>query len=144
MSGEGEGRGGGGRSTSFRLVMQLDGPCVLDWRGNKEGGGEGRGGEGRGGEGRGGEGRGGEGRGGEGRGGEGRGVEMREWRGGRGGTYAVYHQGQPHLESLQNSNLQPNERVITVGIGWVLLVSATGGFSGYIKLAYCSSAKGLQ
>ena len=57
-------------------------------------------------------------------------------------TCAVYHQG--HLESLQNSNLQPNERVITVGIGWVLLVSATSGFSGYIKLAYCSSAKGLQ
>ena len=36
----------------------------------------------------------------------------------------------------------PNERVIIVGIGWVLLVSATSGFSGYIKLAYCSSAKG--
>ena len=35
-------------------------------------------------------------------------------------------------------------RVITVGIGWVLLASATSGFSGYIKLAYCSSAKGLQ
>ena len=35
-----------------------------------------------------------------------------------------------------------NERVITVGIGWVLLASATSGFSGYIKLAYCSSAKG--
>ena len=34
------------------------------------------------------------------------------------------------------------ERVITVGIGWVLLASATSGFSGYIKLAYCSSAKG--
>ena len=31
----------------------------------------------------------------------------------------------------------------TVGIGWVLLASATSGFSGYIKLAYCSSAKGL-
>ena len=30
-----------------------------------------------------------------------------------------------------------------VEIGWVLLVSATT-FSGYIKLAYCSSAKGLQ
>ena len=40
---------------------------------------------------------------------------------------------------------RPNERVIiTVGIGWVLLVSATSWFSGYIKLAYCSSAKGLQ
>ena len=39
---------------------------------------------------------------------------------------------------------RPNERVITVGIGWVLLASATSGFSGYIKLAYCSSAKGLQ
>ena len=37
-----------------------------------------------------------------------------------------------------------NERVITVGIGWVVLASATSGFSGYIKLAYCSSAKGLQ
>ena len=37
---------------------------------------------------------------------------------------------------------RPNERVITVGIGWVLLASATSGFSGYIKLAYCSSAKG--
>ena len=35
-----------------------------------------------------------------------------------------------------------HERVITVGIGWVLLASATSGFSGYIKLAYCSSAKG--
>ena len=39
---------------------------------------------------------------------------------------------------------RPNERVITVGIGWVLLASATSWFSGYIKLAYCSSAKGLQ
>ena len=39
---------------------------------------------------------------------------------------------------------RPNERVITVGIGWVLLASATSRFSGYIKLAYCSSAKGLQ
>ena len=29
---------------------------------------------------------------------------------------------------------RPNERVITVGIGWVLLASATSGFSGYIKL----------
>ena len=37
-----------------------------------------------------------------------------------------------------------NERVITVGIGRVLLESATSGFSGYTKLAYCSSAKGLQ
>ena len=37
-----------------------------------------------------------------------------------------------------------NERVNTVGIGWVLLASATGRFSGYRKLAYCSSAKGLQ
>ena len=37
---------------------------------------------------------------------------------------------------------RPNERVITVGIGWVLLASATSRFSGYIKLAYCSSAKG--
>ena len=39
---------------------------------------------------------------------------------------------------------RPNERVDIVGIGWVLLASATSGFSGYIKLAYCSSAKGLQ
>ena len=39
---------------------------------------------------------------------------------------------------------RPNERVITVGIGWVLLASATSWFSVYIKLAYCSSAKGLQ
>ena len=39
---------------------------------------------------------------------------------------------------------RPNERVITVGIGWVLLASATSGFSGYNKLANCSSAKGLQ
>ena len=37
-----------------------------------------------------------------------------------------------------------NERVITVGICWVLLASAASRFSGYIKLAYCSSAKGLQ
>ena len=35
-----------------------------------------------------------------------------------------------------------NERVITVRIGWVLLASATSGFSGYTKLAYCSTAKG--
>ena len=39
---------------------------------------------------------------------------------------------------------RPNERVITVGIGWVLLASATSGYSGYMKLTYCSSAKGLQ
>ena len=35
-----------------------------------------------------------------------------------------------------------NERVVTAGIGWFLLASATNGISGYIKLAYCSSAKG--
>ena len=35
-------------------------------------------------------------------------------------------------------------REITVKIGWVLLASATSRFSGYIILAYCSSAKGLQ
>ena len=35
-----------------------------------------------------------------------------------------------------------NERIITVGIGWVLLASATSRFSGYIKPAYCSTAKG--
>ena len=36
------------------------------------------------------------------------------------------------------------ERVITVGIGQVLLASATiSGFSS-IKLAYCSSAQELQ
>ena len=44
---------------------------------------------------------------------------------------------------------RPDERVITVGIGWVLLASATSRFSGYIKrgyikFAYCSSAKDLQ
>ena len=32
----------------------------------------------------------------------------------------------------------------TVRIGWVQLASATSGFSGHKKLAYCSSAKGLQ
>ena len=37
-----------------------------------------------------------------------------------------------------------NERVITVGIGWVLLASATSGFSGYIKLAYSPLPRGLQ
>ena len=36
------------------------------------------------------------------------------------------------------------ERVITVGIGQVLLASATSGFSSCIKLAYCSSAQELQ
>ena len=36
---------------------------------------------------------------------------------------------------------RPNERVIIVGIGWVLLASATSGFSGCIKLAYCFTAK---
>ena len=35
-------------------------------------------------------------------------------------------------------------KVIIVGIGWVLLASANSGLSGYIKLAYCSSTKGLQ
>ena len=30
-----------------------------------------------------------------------------------------------------------------VGIGWVLLASATSRIIGYIKLAYCSSMKGL-
>ena len=43
---------------------------------------------------------------------------------------------------------RPNERVITVDIGWVLHVqaSATSRLSGYIYmyLVYCSSAKGLQ
>ena len=34
---------------------------------------------------------------------------------------------------------RPNERVITVEIGWVLLASATSGFSGCIKLASCMS-----
>ena len=29
---------------------------------------------------------------------------------------------------------RPNERVITVGIGWVLLASATSGFSGYMYM----------
>ena len=37
---------------------------------------------------------------------------------------------------------RPSERVIAVEIGWVLPASVTSGFSGYIKLAYCSSAKG--
>ena len=37
-----------------------------------------------------------------------------------------------------------NESVIAVGVGWVLLASATSGFSDYTKLAYCSSAKGAQ
>ena len=34
MPGEGEGRegGGGGGSTSLGLVMQLNGPWVVDWR----------------------------------------------------------------------------------------------------------------
>ena len=36
---------------------------------------------------------------------------------------------------------RPNERVIRVGIA---LGHATRRFSGDIKLAYCSSAKGLQ
>ena len=44
---------------------------------------------------------------------------------------------------LGDGGMAYNERVITVGIGWVLLASATSRFSGYIKLAYCSSAKGL-
>ncbi len=40
---------------------------------------------------------------------------------------------------LGDGGMAYNERVITVGIGWVLLASATSRFSGYIKLAYCSS-----
>ena len=39
---------------------------------------------------------------------------------------------------------RPNEIAITVGIGMVLLASATSEFSGYTKISYCSSAKGLQ
>ena len=39
---------------------------------------------------------------------------------------------------------RPNERVIKLEIGRVLLASTTSGFSGYIKLAYCSSAEGIQ
>ena len=38
---------------------------------------------------------------------------------------------------------RPDEGVITVGISWVLLASAASGFSGYIELAYYSSAKEL-
>ena len=47
---------------------------------------------------------------------------------------------------LRRGGERPDERVITVGIGWDLLASATctSGLTGYIKLAYCSSAKGLQ
>ena len=39
---------------------------------------------------------------------------------------------------------RPNERVIKLEIGRVLLASTTSGFSGYIKLAYCSSAEEIQ
>ena len=49
--------------------------------------------------------------------------------------------GVAHFSCLDGGEAY-NERVITVGIGWVLLASAASGFSGYIKLAYCSSAKG--
>ena len=35
---------------------------------------------------------------------------------------------------------RPDERVITVGIGWVLLASAASRSSSYTKLAYCSSS----
>ena len=45
---------------------------------------------------------------------------------------------------LGDGGMAYNEKVITVGIGWVLLASATSRFSGYIKLAYCSTAKGAQ
>ena len=37
-----------------------------------------------------------------------------------------------------------NERVITVGIGWVLLASTISGFSGYIKLLLCQGASVAQ
>ena len=43
---------------------------------------------------------------------------------------------------LGDGGMAYNERIITVGIGWVLLASATSGFSDYIKPAYCSTAKG--
>ena len=59
-------------------------------------------------------------------------------------TYVRLSLGVARLSCLGRWGERPNERVITVGIGWVLLASATSGFSGYIKLAYCSSAKGLQ
>ena len=36
------------------------------------------------------------------------------------------------------------EKVNTVGIGQLLLASATSGFSDYMKLTYCSSAQELQ
>ena len=45
---------------------------------------------------------------------------------------------------LEKMGVRPDERVNIVGIGWVLLASAASGFSGYVELAYCSSAKGLQ
>ena len=56
----------------------------------------------------------------------------------------IAHLGVTHFSCLDGGGERPTERVITVGIGWVQLASGTSGFSGYIKLAYCSTAKGLQ
>ena len=39
---------------------------------------------------------------------------------------------------------RPNERVSTVGIGWVLLSSATSSFSGCISLPTAPLPRGLQ
>ena len=49
-----------------------------------------------------------------------------------------------YVHHVKEMGERPNERVIVVGIGWVLLASHTSEFCDYIKLAYCSSAKGLQ
>ena len=49
--------------------------------------------------------------------------------------------GVARLMCLRGGGGCMTERVITVGIGQFLLVSATSGFSSYIKLAYCSSAQ---
>ena len=59
-------------------------------------------------------------------------------------SYYIIMMSRNWLSCLGDVGERPNERVITFGIGLVLLASATSGFSGYIKLAYCSSAEGLQ
>ena len=52
--------------------------------------------------------------------------------------------GIARLSCLGEGGERPNERVITVGIGWVLLVSAISEFSGYISLPTAPLRRGAS
>ena len=64
-----------------------------------------------------------------------------------GGRLPPELEGDERLRSIEPKMVEliMNEvRSIKAGDVCGVCASATGGFSGYIKLAYCSSAKGLQ